>query len=304
MKLINGQKLADLLRARRHLAEDRPRWLALLEQVCQTVAYAHSEGVIHRDLKPANVMVGAFGEVQVMDWGLAKKLQPGGNGRAVAALDAAAPNGVDELFDLSQAGDVLGTYGYMAPEQARGEVASLDKRCDVFALGAMLCVVLTGEPPYVGSSKADILCQASAGELAGALARLAGSGADPELVQLARDCMAPERAARPGDARAVAARLTAYRAGVLERLRQAEVAQAEAEVRAEEWRKGFSRSDFKKSAAEERVVAQRNRRTLDAALVVSMVLVVIGATLGGCWGSWQQAISQFLARICGVNLKF
>src|SRR5262249_26960694 len=79
MKLIRGHTLADLLRGRPSPEHELPRFLAVFAQVCQTVAYAHSQGVIHRDLKPSNVMVGAFGEVQVMDWGLAKVLE--GRGR-------------------------------------------------------------------------------------------------------------------------------------------------------------------------------------------------------------------------------
>ena len=78
MKLVKGRTLAELLDGRQDPADDRPRFLAIFEQVCQTVAYAHARGVIHRDLKPANVMVGSFGEVQVMDWGLAKVLPRGG----------------------------------------------------------------------------------------------------------------------------------------------------------------------------------------------------------------------------------
>ena len=74
MKLIQGRTLAELLKERPDAGHDRPRFLGIFEQVCQTLAYAHSKGIIHRDLKPLNVMVGAFGEVQVLDWGLAKRL--------------------------------------------------------------------------------------------------------------------------------------------------------------------------------------------------------------------------------------
>src|SRR5262245_21462863 len=76
MKLIEGRTLAEYLEVRSDPAHDRPRWLAVFQKVCEALAYAHERGVIHRDLKPANVMVGAFGEVQVMDWGLAKTLTP------------------------------------------------------------------------------------------------------------------------------------------------------------------------------------------------------------------------------------
>ena len=78
MKLVKGQTLAALLHERTNPPHDLPRFLAIFEQVCQTMAYAHARGVIHRDLKPSNVMVGSFGEVQVMDWGLAKVLPRGG----------------------------------------------------------------------------------------------------------------------------------------------------------------------------------------------------------------------------------
>src|SRR5207248_1627065 len=78
MKLVKGETLAKLLKERASPTQDRPRFLKIFEQVCQAVAYAHAKGVIHRDLKPGNVMVGAFGEVQVMDWGLAKVWTSGG----------------------------------------------------------------------------------------------------------------------------------------------------------------------------------------------------------------------------------
>src|SRR5258706_15848752 len=78
MKLVKGHTLASLFKQRKTPADDRGRLLAIFESVCQTVAYAHSKGVLHRDLKPANIMVGAFGEVQVVDWGLAKVLRRGG----------------------------------------------------------------------------------------------------------------------------------------------------------------------------------------------------------------------------------
>ena len=196
MKLVTGRTPAALMAERPSPASGLPRFLAIFEGVCQTVAYAHARRVIHRDLKPANVMVGSFGEVQVMDWGLAKVLPEGGiadekRARAAAQLESpidtvrSGPSGSD-----SQAGSVLGTPGYMAPEQARGEVERLDERCDVFGLGAILCEILTGKPPFGGESRAEVRQKAAQGALADALHRLDISAADSELISLARDCLA------------------------------------------------------------------------------------------------------------------
>ena len=124
----------------------------------------------------------------------------------------------------------------MAPEQARGEVDAVDERADVFALGSILCEVLTGAPAFVGRTVGEIQRKAAAGELADAIGRLDASGAEAELVALARDCLAPEPADRPRDAGAVSERVTAYLAGVQERLRAAEVARAAEAARAAEGR--------------------------------------------------------------------
>src|SRR5262249_15017675 len=139
--------------------------------------------------------------------------------------------------DASHAGSVLGTPAYMAPEQARGEVGLVDERADVFALGAILCEVLTGAPAYTGRSATEVLAPAAAADLADALARLDGCGAEPELLALARDCLMAERDSRPHDAGVVAARMSAYVAGVQDRLRKAELARVEAQAKAVEERK-------------------------------------------------------------------
>ena len=238
MKLVKGQTLAALLAGRPSPAEGLPRFLGIFEQVCQTVAYAHARGVIHRDLKPSNVMVGSFGEVQVMDWGLAKVLRNGG-----VADDAKAGRTSDETViatarsggsdaERSQAGSVLGTPAYMAPEQARGEIRDVDERADVFALGSMLCEILTGQPAFTGRGAGEILRKATLGDKADALARLDACGAEAELVALAKASLAREPADRPRDARAVADRVTAYLVGVQERLHASERERAVAEARA------------------------------------------------------------------------
>ncbi len=134
MKRVSGTRLDALVRQGPPLVER----LRLFERVCETVAFAHASGVIHRDLKPENVMVGAFGEVLVMDWGLAK----------LQAEEVPAPlGGVPAGSTATQEGTVQGTPGYMSPEQARGEIGAIDARSDVFALGALLHFLLTGTPP-------------------------------------------------------------------------------------------------------------------------------------------------------------
>src|SRR5262249_24574485 len=156
---------------------DWPRLLGIALQVAQALAYAHAKGVIHRDLKPANVMVGAFGEVQVMDWGLAKVLAEGGTADEERAsqkhqeqgtlIRTARSSGSAGSFGTDrEAGSLLGTPAYMPPEQANGDVANLDRRCDVFGLGAILCEILTGRPPYVGRSSEEVRRKSANGDLA------------------------------------------------------------------------------------------------------------------------------------------
>src|SRR5262249_13339000 len=185
MKLVKGQTLAALLQGRSDPADGLPRFLGVFETDCQTMAYAHSRGVIHRDLKPSNIMVGGFGEVQVMDWGLAKVLPRGGvvddaaAGKADGQESAIATIRRGPGGELSQAGSVLGTPAYMAPEQARGAIDRLDERADVFALGSILCEILTGKPAFTGGSAAELLRQAGRGDLGAALARLDARGVEP-----------------------------------------------------------------------------------------------------------------------------
>jgi tetratricopeptide (TPR) repeat protein len=240
MKLIKGQSLVELLSARADGSSERGRFVAVFEAVCQAVAYAHAHGVIHRDLKPANNMVGAFGEVQVMDWGLAKVL----SARPAEPTDpvaTAAEMAVRSLRDsdalLTQDGSVLGTPAYMPPEQAIGAIDQIDAQSDVFGLGGVLAAILTGQPPFRGETGEKTRQLAAQGKVQACFARLDGCGADPELVALCKHCLSPEKASRPADAAEVAQAVAALRAAADERARRAELEAREAAARAAEQHK-------------------------------------------------------------------
>ena len=234
MKLVKGETLAAMLKRRRDPSDDQQRFLRVFLQVCQTVAYAHVRRVVHRDLKPSNVLVGAFGEVQVVDWGLAKVLRAGGvvdeaaRSREVSVIETIRSS---EGSTHSIAGSVMGTPAYMPPEQARGEVELMDSRSDVFALGAILCEILSGKPPYDAQDPAENVQAAAECRQQAALERLETSGADDDLVELTRACLAPSRDARPLDAGEIATRVEAHLQSVEDRARRAEIRAAELRVR-------------------------------------------------------------------------
>ncbi len=127
--------------------------LSAFVTVCNTVAYAHSRGVIHRDLKGDNVLLGDFGEVFILDWGVAKVLgtTEEGSGSQIPIQPPAMVAG------QTMQGDVVGTPAYMAPEQAEGRLDLLDRRTDIYGLGAILYEILAGQPPFTGASTVEIL---------------------------------------------------------------------------------------------------------------------------------------------------
>ncbi len=172
MKMIEGRTLREILKEIRDGNEDTierypiAKLLTVFQKVCDGMAYAHSRLVVHRDLKPDNVMVGEFGEVLILDWGLAKVLTPEGaaaDAATTSELDGPLPVGADGFATM--AGQVKGTPNYMAPEQAEGRVEDLDGRTDIYALGGILYVILTLHPPITGSNLDEILTRVTTSDI-------------------------------------------------------------------------------------------------------------------------------------------
>jgi eukaryotic-like serine/threonine-protein kinase len=172
MKLVKGQTLQHILdRLRRedavtleHYTLDR--LLTIFRKVCDALAFAHAQNIIHRDLKPENIMVGEFGEVLVMDWGISKILGALGNEGSVTGSDGILPSptagsrpSLDGTgsFTSTMEGAVMGTPNYMSPEQAMGRVNELDERSDIFSLGGILYAILTLRPPVEGKTVWEVL---------------------------------------------------------------------------------------------------------------------------------------------------
>jgi serine/threonine protein kinase len=202
MKLVDGQTLTDVLRSQPVAARtDAQQWdlLNVFLKVCDAVAYAHSRGVLHRDLKPDNVMIGPYGQVYVMDWGIARIIgsavsEPppaSGDAAILGAPSVAEPVRVD--VDTYDEGSIVGTYQYMAPEQAWGRTKDMDARTDVFALGGILYHVLTGQAPYHGSRTALTVELARAALVAPPAEVVKGVTLSPALCAIAMKALAQDR---------------------------------------------------------------------------------------------------------------
>lgn len=208
MRFLDGKTLAQAIRDL-HKASNAPHGvgrqgvdyavlsfrelLQRLINVCQTIAYAHSKGVLHRDLKPANVMLGDYGETLVLDWGLAKHI--GDTEPGLAATASALPAVASE--HVTEVGQVLGTPNYMSPEQASGRVVGIET--DIYALGAMLYELLTGDPPFANRPAREVIAAVSAGNVPTDL----NTGVPRPLAAICRKAMSP----RPADRHVTAAAL-------------------------------------------------------------------------------------------------
>ncbi|MFU8803129.1 MAG: protein kinase domain-containing protein [Bradymonadaceae bacterium] len=231
MKEVRGRTLCDVItEEHEHFADldetariwetSFRRLIGIFQRVCEPVAYAHSKKIVHRDLKPSNIMVGDFGEVQIIDWGLAKLLGVDSEsvGREELTLDArglgeessavSTERSGSQSFDTG-AGNIVGTPAFMAPEQAHGSV-DLAVSADVYSLGVILFMLLDGAVPYTGNSPGAIIMQVVEGEL-----RTPGQtlGAPEELQNICLKAMAMNPEDRFSTAAELAEAIAAWRDG-------------------------------------------------------------------------------------------
>jgi WD40 repeat protein/tRNA A-37 threonylcarbamoyl transferase component Bud32 len=259
MRFIRGETLKDAIARHHRTTEGRARspefeLRALLMRfvtVCNTLAYAHSRGVIHRDVKPANIMLGQYGETLVVDWGMAKAVTEDGKGTDALAEPALMPRLADSIE--TQAGAAMGTPAYMSPEQAAGRLDLLGPASDIYSLGATLYTLLTGRPPIEGKETAEVLRKAQRGEWLPV--RQAKADVPPALAAICHKAMAPAPSARYGTALELAADI-------------------------EHWLADEPVSAYRESWAARSRRWMRRRRTLVSTAVGVLVVALLGTTVG------------------------
>jgi serine/threonine protein kinase/WD40 repeat protein len=243
MKLVKGRTLQSIINALRAGEEETAKvftqghLLSVFRKVCDAVAFAHARRILHRDLKPENVMVGEFGEVLVMDWGLAKVI---GEHEAHGPIDGSSPAQPDadaeQDFGMTMEGDVLGTPQYMSPEQALGRLSELDERSDIYSLGGVLFAILTFRPPVEGKTLEEVLTRVRSGEISAMGSRKGtstmgtpgkqqpadiGGSVQEALRAVTRKAMALERTERYGSVREFIEDIDAFQHGFATRAERA-----------------------------------------------------------------------------------
>jgi eukaryotic-like serine/threonine-protein kinase len=229
MKRVKGLTLAAIIDGLRagdekiRTSYTRRKLLSAMSQVCQALAFAHSRGVVHRDLKPENLMLGDFGEVYVLDWGVAKVLEDSWAGEPTKRIEAPPSQ--------TQAGELVGTPGYAAPEQIRGDTARVGPKSDVYALGAILFEIIALEPLHRTTTLE--VAMASTLSIDGARPSERRSEVPPELDEICARATALSRAKRFKSARELQAELERYLDGERDAERRRELAREHA-LRAEQ----------------------------------------------------------------------
>jgi serine/threonine protein kinase len=211
MRFVRGRTLTEATREfhdhRRAGHDDPLEFVALLGafvSVCHTIAYAHSHGIIHRDLKGENIVLGDYGEVIVLDWGLAKRLGADDDGAVEPVGQHAEPGAPVQTM----MGQVMGTPAYMAPEQAQGRLDLIGPATDIFGAGAIFYEILAGQPPFAGTSTVEVLQQASQGEIVPP--RVFWPDVPPDLEAICLKALSKDPADRHGSAVELARRVQGW----------------------------------------------------------------------------------------------
>ncbi|MCG3149736.1 MAG: Serine/threonine-protein kinase PknD [Verrucomicrobiae bacterium] len=265
MKFVRGLTLKvvldDIATGKQDTIQQFPlsRLLTIFQKACDAVAFAHSKGIIHRDIKPENIMIGDFGEVLLMDWGLAKR-----TGHTETRLDETQVANLPAFHTAD--GAVLGTPHYMSPEQAEGKIEELDVRTDIFMLGGVLYSILTLDPPFPGATAKEALQRIRAGNI-------------PPPAEAA-----PKRYS-PSSLAAVAMKALQYRPEA----RYPTVRALQKDVEA--YQGGFATSAEQASTFKQLVLLVRRRKAEFVLLAVALMAVfaVAGASVARIVASQQQA---------------